>query len=320
MKLAILDDYQHVALESADWSRLEGVDVSVFNEAFSSVDDAAARLAPFDILCLMRERTAFPRALIERLPNLKFISLTGQRAGSLDSRACSERGIAISHTGGGNGMTSTAELAWGLIIAAARNLAKAGRNMREGRWHHDLAAGMALDGKRLGLLGLGKIGSRMAAIGRAFGMEVIAWSQNLTADKAAAGSARLVSKEELFASADVLSVHLVLGERTRGLVGATELARMQPGAILVNTSRGPIIDERALLEALKKGRPGHAALDVYDREPLPADHPLRRLENVTLSPHLGYVNAKNYRTFYADTVDNVAAWLAGKPVRVLKQD
>jgi phosphoglycerate dehydrogenase-like enzyme len=320
MKLAILDDYQRVALESADWSRLKGVDVSVFNEAFSSVDDAAARLAPFNILCLMRERTAFPRALIERLPNLKFISLTGQRAGSLDSTACSERGIAISHTGGGNGMTSTAELTWGLIIAAARNLAKAGRNMREGRWHHDLAAGMALDGKRLGLLGLGKIGSRMAAIGRAFGMEVVAWSQNLTAEKAAAGGARLVSKEELFASADVLSVHLVLSERTRGLVGATELARMQPGAILVNTSRGPIIDERALLEALKKGRPGHAALDVYDREPLPADHPLRRLENVTLSPHLGYVNAKNYRTFYADTVDNVAAWLAGKPVRVLKQD
>jgi phosphoglycerate dehydrogenase-like enzyme len=317
LKLAILDDYQRVALRSASWERLKGVEISVFHEAFASLDEAARKLQPFDILCLMRERTAFPRALIERLPNLKVISLTGLRAGSLDSAACKERGIPISHTGSGNGTGSTAELTWGLIIAAARGLAKGERNMRSGRWHEGLAPGMALGGKRLGLLGLGKIGSRVAAIGSAFGMEVAAWSQNLTLARAAEAGALYVSKEELFAASDIVSIHLVLSDRTRGLVGASELSKMKPSAILVNVSRGPIVDEAAMLKALRNGRPGHAALDVYDREPLPADHPLRQLDNVTLSPHLGYVNEDNYRMLYSDTVENVAAWLEGRPVRLL---
>jgi phosphoglycerate dehydrogenase-like enzyme len=317
MKLAILDDYQRVAMKSADWSKLKDVEVTVFHEAFSSVDDAARKLAPFDILCLMRERTAFPRALVERLPNLKFMSLTGGRAGSLDSRACAERGIPISHTIGGNGTVATAELTWGLIIAAARGLDKGERNMRAGRWHEGLPPGMTLGGRRLGVLGLGKMGSQVAAIGKAFGMEVVAWSQNLTAEKAKEKGVGYVSKEELFSASDVVTIHMVLSERTRGLVGRDELAKMKLGALLVNVSRGPIVQEEALLEALRQKRIS-AALDVYDREPLPADHPLRKMENATLSPHLGYVNEENYRTFYKDTVENVAAWLAGKPVRLLQ--
>ena len=317
MKLAILDDYHRVSLHSADWASLKGVEVTVFDRAFDSEDDAARKLAPFDILCLMRERTAFPRALIERLPNLKFMSLTGSRAGTLDSKFARSRGIPISHTRGGNGQSSTAELAWALIIAAARNLAQAERNMREGKWHEGLAPGMALAGKRLGLVGLGKIGSAVARVGKAFGMDVVAWSQNLTPEKAAAGGATHVSKEELFSTSEVVSIHLVLSDRSRGIVGAADLARMKHGAILVNVSRGPLIEEASLLEALVKNRI-HAALDVYDREPLPAEHPLRTLPNVTLSPHLGYVNDENYRVFYADTVENVAAWLKGKPIRLLE--
>jgi D-3-phosphoglycerate dehydrogenase len=319
MKLAILDDYQRVALGSADWSRLKGVDITVFDKAFASLDDAAAKLAAFEILVLMRERTAFPRALIERLPNLRFINLTGTRAASLEAQAAAERGIPISHTRGGNGQAASAELTWGLIIAAARGLARGERNLRSGGWHENLAPGSALVGKRLGLLGLGKIGAAVGRVGKAFGMEVAAWSQNLTLERARAEGAQYVSKEELFAESDVVSVHLVLSERTRGIVGASDLARMKPGAILVNVSRGPLVEEQALLEGLRKGRPGHAALDVYDREPLPADHPLRKMENVTLSPHLGYVNEENYRTFYGDTVENIAAWLEGKPIRLLAQ-
>jgi D-3-phosphoglycerate dehydrogenase len=322
MRLAILDDYQRVALGSADWERLRrrGVEITVFHEAFASEEQAAERLAPFEVLCLMRERTAFPRSLIERLPRLRFVTYTGTRSPSLDAAACAARGIAVSHTRGGNGTVSTAELTWGLIIAAARNLARAERTMRAGGWHEGVAPGSVLEGRTLGILGLGRMGSRVAQIGRAFGMQVIAWSQNLSPEKAAAGGAAYVLKEELFARADVLSIHLVLSARTRALVGAAELARMKPSAILVNVSRGPIVEERALLDALRAGRPGHAALDVYEREPLPADHPLRAMDNVTLSPHLGYVNADNVRTFYADTVENVEAWLERKPIRLLQAE
>ena len=317
MKLAILDDYQRVALESADWSRLKGVEISVFDQAFASPEEAAQKLAPFPILCLMRERTAFPRALLERLPNLRFMSLTGARAGSLDSQYCKERGIPVSHTRTGNGTASTAELTWGLIIAAARGLAKGERNMRAGRWHEGLGAGRALGGKRLGLIGLGKIGSAVARIGKAFDMVVVAWSQNLTPEKAAQAGAAFLPKDELLRTADVVSLHLVLSDRTRGILARDDLLKFKPGAILVNVSRGPLVDEAALIEALQSGRLGHAALDVYDREPLPAGHVLRKLDNVTLSPHLGYVNEENYRVFHADTVENVAAWLAGNPIRVL---
>jgi phosphoglycerate dehydrogenase-like enzyme len=313
MKLAILDDYQRVALKYADWESLKGVEVTVFDKP---LQDPAKQLAAFDIVCLMRERTPFPRALIDKLPNLKFVSLTGARSPSLDSQALKERGVPVSNTRSAGGGTSTVELTWGLIIAGARGLAKGERNMRSGRWHEGLSPGFSLAGKRLGLLGLGNIGARVAAIGKAFGMECAAWSQNLTADKAKSAGVQLVSKEELFAGSDVVTIHLVLSERTRGLVRAEDLERMKPGAVLVNTSRGPIVVEPDLLKVLKTGKL-HAALDVYEREPLLADHALRSMDNVTLSPHLGYVHEDNYRIFYSDTVENVAAWLAGRPIRLL---
>jgi D-3-phosphoglycerate dehydrogenase len=317
MKLAVLDDYQRLALKSADWRSLKGVQVKVFDAPFASPDDAARKLKPFDILCLMRERMPFPRQLVEKLPNLKFVSLTGRRAGSLDSKALAERGIPVSHTGAGNGTASTVELTWGLILAAARNLEQANRNMRAGKWHQALPAGTALQGKTLGLIGAGGIGAKVGLVGKAFGMDVVAWSPNLTPEKAGAAGLRHVEKDELFSTADVITIHMVLSERSRHLVSRHDFQKMKKGAILVNTSRGPIVDEAALLAWLKKGK-GHAALDVYEREPLPAKHPLRKMQNVTLSPHLGYVNEENYRTFYRDTVENVAAWLAGKPIRILQ--
>lgn len=315
MKVAVLDDYQRLALEYADWKSLKGAEVVVFDRAFSR-EEAEKQLRPFDVVCLMRERTPFGRALIEKLPNLKFVSLTGARSPSLDSQALKERGIPVSNTRSAGGGLSTVELTWGLIIAAARGLAKGERNMRAGRWHEDLGPGFSLGGRRLALLGLGNIGARVAAIGKAFGMDCVAWSQNLTAEKAQAAGVALVSKEELFSTCDVVTIHLVLSDRTRGLVRAADLARMKRGAVLVNTSRGPIVDEKDLLSVLGSGRI-HAALDVYETEPLPADHALRKMENVTLSPHLGYVHEENYRVFYRDTVENVAAWLAGKPIRVI---
>jgi D-3-phosphoglycerate dehydrogenase len=317
VKLAVLDDYQRVALDSADWKSLKGVQVKVFDRPFASLDEAARKLKPFDILCLMRERMPFPRQLSDRLPNLKFVNLTGRRAGSLDSKALAERGIPVSHTGTGNGTASTVELTWGLILAAARNLEKASANMRSGKWHQALPAGTALQGKTLGLVGAGGIGAKVGLVGKAFGMDVIAWSPNLTPEKAGAAGVRCVAKDELLSTADVLTIHMVLSDKTRNLLGRKDLEKLKPGALLVNTSRGPLIDEKAMLAWLKKGR-GHAALDVYDREPLPARHPLRKMRNVTLSPHLGYVNEANYRTFHRDTVENVAAWLAGKPIRILQ--
>jgi D-3-phosphoglycerate dehydrogenase len=322
MKLAILDDYQQLALKSADWERLRkrGVEVSVFHEAFASRDDAAAKLAPFEVLVLMRERTPFPRELIEKLPKLKFMALTGLRSASLDLAACSARKVPVSNTRAGSTSAVTAEFCFLLMLAAARDLAKAERGMRAGRWHEGIAGGIVLEGKRLGLVGLGKLGSRVAGYAKAFGMDVVAWSQNLTAEKAAAAGAAFVSKEELFRTADFVSIQLVLSDRSRGLVGASDLALMKPTAILVNTSRGPIVDEPAMLAALQSGKFAHAALDVYGVEPLPAHHPLRKLDNVTLSPHLGYVSEDVYRTFWSDCVENVEAWLDGKPVRVLNPE
>ncbi|MFN0159839.1 MAG: D-2-hydroxyacid dehydrogenase family protein [Burkholderiales bacterium] len=322
MKVAILDDYQRLALASADWERLtpRGCEVAVFTEAFASQDEAAAKLAAFDILVLMRERTPFPRTLIERLPQLKFIALTGLRSASLDLAACSVRKVPVSGTRAGSSSAVTAEFAFSLMLAAARDLAKAERNMRAGLWHEGLRGGTILEGRRLGLVGLGKLGGRMAGYAKAFGMEVVAWSQNLTEEKAVAGGAKLVSKEELLRTSDFVSIHLVLSDRSRGLIGAAELALMKKGATLVNTSRGPIVDEKAMLAALREGRLGHAALDVYDTEPLPADHPLRRMENVTLAPHLGYVSEDVYRTFWGDALENVEAWLDGRPIRVLNPE
>jgi phosphoglycerate dehydrogenase-like enzyme len=313
MKLAVLDDYQRVALAYAGWKSLQGVEVRVFDEPLK---DPAKQLAPFDAVCLMRERTPFPRALIEKLPNLKFVSLTGARSPSLDTQALKERGIPVSNTRSAGGGLSTVELTWGLVIAAARGLAKGERNMRAGRWHEGLAPGFSLAGRKLGVLGLGNIGTRVAAIGKAFDMECSGWSQNLTREKADAAGVQLASREQLFSQSDVVTIHLVLSDRTRGLVAEADLNRMKPGALLVNTSRGPIVDEKSLLSWLSKNK-NLAALDVYEHEPLAAAHTLRTMENVTLSPHLGYVHEDNYRIFYADTVENVAAWLAGKPVRVI---
>jgi phosphoglycerate dehydrogenase-like enzyme len=322
MRLAILDDYMNLALASADWEgvRRRGVEITVFDTAFASAQVAAAELAPFEIVNLLRERTHFTRALIERLPNLKLIAMTGRRAPSLDIAAATERRILISNTHGGEGGASTAELAWSLLMAAARDLANADRGMRAGRWHAGVRAGLVLEERRLGVIGLGRLGSRVAGYGRAFGMDVVAWSQNLTAERAAECGARYVSKDELFATADFISVHIVLSERTRGLIGAADFARMKPNAIFVNSSRGPIVNESDLIDALKRRRFAHAALDVYSREPLPAEHPLRSMDNVTLAPHLGYVNTDIFKHFYGESVKNIEAWLDGKPINVLNPD
>ena len=322
VKLALLDDYQKVALRMADWDRLRrrGVEITVFHEPFASVEDAAARLAPFDVLGLLRERTAFPRALIEKLPNLKFMVLTGARASSLDDKAATERGIPISNTPGGGSTASTAELCWALLMSCARDLAKAERLMRSGGWHDGIRQMVVLEGKRLGIIGLGRLGSRVAGYGRAFGMDVVAWSENLTEEKAAKGGARLVSKDELLATSDFVSIHLVLSARSRGLIGAADLAKMKKTATLVNTARGPIVDEAALIAALKNGTIAHAGLDVYDKEPLPKGHPLTTLDNVTLVPHLGYVVEESYRQFYGGTVEDIEAWLDGKPINVINPE
>jgi D-3-phosphoglycerate dehydrogenase len=322
MKLAILDDYMQVAMKSADWAgiRQRGVEITVFDEAFASADDAAAKLAPFEIVNLLRERTHFPRALIERLPNLKLIAMTGRRAPSLDIAAATDRKVLVCNTHGGEGGASTAELAWTLLLAAARDLTNAERGVRAGRWHEGVRLGVVLEGRRLGVIGLGRLGAKIAAYGKAFGMEVVAWSQNLTRERAAECGARYVSKEELFATSDFISVHVVLSDRTRGLIGAADFARMKPSAIFVNSARGPIVDEAALIEALRSRKLAHAALDVYAREPLPVDHPLRSLEHVTLAPHLGYVNTDVFGHFYGESVKNIEAWLDGKPINVLNPD
>jgi phosphoglycerate dehydrogenase-like enzyme len=322
MKLALLDDYQKVALRMADWDRLRkrGIEITVFHDPFTSVEDAAQKLEPFDILGLLRERTAFPRALIEKLPNLKFMVLTGARAASLDDKAAAERGIPISTTPGGTSNAPTAELGWALLMMCARDLAKAERLARQGNWHDGIEQMVVLEGKRLGILGLGKLGTRAARYGKAFGMDVVAWSQNLTAEKAAAEGVTYVSKDELLATSDFVSIHLALSDRTRGLIGAADLAKMKKTAILVNTSRGPIVDEAALIAALKDRTILHAGLDVYDKEPMSADHPLTKLDNVTLIPHLGYVVEESYRHFYEGTIKDIEAWLEGKPINVLNPD
>jgi phosphoglycerate dehydrogenase-like enzyme len=317
--VAILDDYAGVALELADWSAVQSrSEVTVFGSHLSEAE-AAEALRPFDVVCTMRERMAFPRALIERLPDLKLITIVGRSLPNLDMAAASEHGVLVSHSDfAGPHFRSvrdaTPELAWGLMISTVRNLADEHRRMRDGGWQ--ATTGVTLGGKTLGLLGLGRTGKRMAEYAKVFGMPVIAWSQNLTDDAAAAAGARRVDKAELFEESDVVSVHLVLSERTRGLVGAPELARMKPTAYLINTSRGPIVDEAALIAALETRRIAGAGLDVFDVEPPPPDHPLRRLSNVTLSPHLGYVTREMLSAFYADTVEAVVAWLDGTPVRV----
>jgi len=320
--VAILDDYARVSLDLADWSPVrDKADLTVFDRHLTE-DEAAEALRPFDVICTLRERMAFPRTLIERLPNLKLLTIVGMSLANLDLDAASEHGILVTHpdfadpafAAAGDG---TPELAWGLLMATVRNLAEEHRRMREGGWQ--ATTGMTLSGKTLGLLGLGRIGKRMAGYATAFGMKVVAWSQNLTAEAATAAGARLVGKKTLFREADVLSIHVVLSERTRGLVAAPEFALMKPTAYLINTSRGPIVDEAALVDALKTGRIAGAGLDVYDLEPPPSEHALRLLPNVTLSPHLGYVTRELLSVIYTDTVEAVVAWLNGTPIRVVNR-
>jgi phosphoglycerate dehydrogenase-like enzyme len=313
-RLAILDDYQDVALSLADWGRLEpDVEVTVFRDHIGDLDALAERLHDFEIIVAMRERTPFARALLERLPNLRLLVSTGERNRSIDLDAAQEAGVVVCGTGGvGSG---TVELTWGLIIALMRNIPREDAAVRAGSWQVSL--GPELAGRTIGVVGLGRVGGRVAQIARAFGMSVIAWSENLTAERAAAVEARLVGKDELLASADVVTLHLVLGERTRGLLGERELALMKPTAYLVNTSRGPIVDERALIRALAEGSIAGAALDVFDEEPLPLDHPLRTLANTVLTPHIGYVGQDAYAVFYADALEDVEAFLAGAPIRPL---
>ena len=315
MRLSILDDYQGVALEMADWSPLEGrVEIVVERKPFADEDAAARALAGSEIIAAMRERTPFPRSLVERLPDLKLLNTTGMRNASFDLAALRDRGVVVCGTEGGG--LDTAELTWGLIIGAARRIAEDHQAMREGLWQ--TRVGNRLEGKTLGVLGLGRLGSAVARVGLAFDMKVIAWSPNLTAERAAAVGVERVDKEALLRQSDVLSVHMVLSPRSRGLVGRNDIALMKKTAILVNTSRGPIVDVYAVIEALEAGRLGYAAFDVYDREPLPADHPLRRTPNVLLTPHIGYVTEENYRSSYPQIVENITAFLDGHPVRVIQ--
>ena len=306
VKVAILDDYQNAALQMADWSPLAGrATITVFNDHLDDPDALAARLAPFEVVCVMRERTPLTRAILERLPRLKLIASTGFRNASIDLQAARERGIAVAHTGYES--TPTIEMTWALILASARHVATESASLRSGGWQRSI--GNDLKGKTLGVLGLGNIGGEVARIGQAFGMRVIAWSENLTAEKAAAAGAEHVQKNELFRQSDVLTIHLILSRRSRRLVGAAELALMKSTAWLVNAARGPIVDEGALISALREHRIAGAAVDVFDVEPLPVDHPYRSLDNMLATPHLGYVSLNLYQTFYGDTVKNIVAWL-----------
>ena len=314
-RVAILDDYQGVARGMADWASLPaGTEVVFFADHLKDNAAIAARLADFDAVVAMRERTAFPRALLERLPKLKLLITTGMRNASIDVAAATERGITVCGTSGLP--YPTAELTWGLILALFRRIPQEDRSTREGTWQ--VSCGLGLNGKTLGVIGLGGLGSRVARVGTAFEMKVVAWSQNLTAERAAEFGATLVSKDELLATSDVATIHLVLGDRTRGLIGARELSRMKRTAYLVNTSRGPIVDEAALVAALNAGTIAGAGLDVYDDEPLPMDHPLRNHPKTVITPHLGYVTEETYRIFYGHALEDVKGWLAKQPVRVIR--
>jgi phosphoglycerate dehydrogenase-like enzyme len=313
--IAVLDDYQNAALRMADWSKLQRDHrLVVFNERLPDVDAAARALAPFDIIGIMRERTPFPRALFERLPNLRLLVTTGKRNASIDLEAAKERKVTVCGTGGGG--RATAELAIALMLALARHLREEFHAMRAGGgWQTTI--GFDLDGRTLGVIGLGNLGAKVAKIGSAMGMKVIAWSENLTAERAKEQGAERVDKDELFRRADIVTVHSVLSPRTRGLIGARELALMQPTALLINTSRGPIIQEGAILAALREKRIAGFGADTYDVEPLPSDHPLRSEPRALLTPHLGYVTEDTYRAFYGGMVAGIEAWLAGKPVGVI---
>jgi len=326
MRVAILDDYQQVALASADWSAVrELAEVYVFAQHIARTEDLVSALEPFDVIVAMRERTAFDAERLNQLRRLRLLVTTGMANASIDLAVAGERGITVCGTGGIVG--STAELTWGLILALVRHIPEEDRRMKmagraggaalsvAGGWQQTVGTG--LEGKRLGVVGLGNQGRRVADVGQAFGMKVVAWSQNLDPDTAKKAHARAVSKEELFSSSDVVTVHYKLSPRSVGLVGAAELALMKPSAYLVNTSRGPLVDSAALLAALRSGSIAGAGLDVYDIEPLPLSDPLRAAPNVVLTPHLGYVTEESYQVFYGEAAEDIVAWAKGTPVRVL---
>jgi phosphoglycerate dehydrogenase-like enzyme len=313
-RIAVLDDYQSAAAGFADWSLVPGpVDVVEFADHLADEDALVDRLTPFEVVVAMRERTPFPRILLERLPHLRLLVTTGRRNASIDVAAAAERGITVCGTG--SHAAGPVELTWALILAVARQVPLEDASVRAGGWQETVGTDLA--GATLGVLGLGRLGERVARIGQAFDMDVVAWSQNLTSQRAAEVGVRRVDRDELFATADVLTVHLLLSDRTRGLVGRDELERMKPSAILVNTSRGPIVNQSALLDALNSSRIAGAGLDVFDTEPLAPDHPLRSAPRTVLTPHLGYVTEKTYEIFFREAVEDVAAFLAGNPIRVL---
>jgi phosphoglycerate dehydrogenase-like enzyme len=319
MRIAILDDYLRQSQRAADWSALARTcEIVTFDRPIGAAE-AAEVLKPFDIICLLRERMAFPRELIAALPNLKMLAVTGLYNRTLHVAAATARGIVVSYTElRGTYRNATAELTWALIFAVARHVPEESQRMRSGGWQ--TTVGVTLMGRTLGLLGLGRQARRVLPVAKAIGMKVIAWSQNLAADTAAEAGVGRVNKDELFARSDVLSIHLVLAERTRGIVGARELALMKSSAILVNTSRGPLIDEHALVETLRARRIAGAGLDVYAQEPLPDDHPLRRLPNAVLMPHQGHHVEEFYEVAYTDSVENITAFLAGRPIRILSPE
>lgn len=317
MRIALMDDYQKVARQSADWSQLpKGCELEVFHDHVKDTDALAKRLAGFDIVMALRERTPFPAALLEKLPRLKMIPTAGPRNASIDLEACTRLGIVVCHTAGGP--DSTGELTWGLIISAMRHIPYEYHALRNGKWQ--TTVGTELGGRTLGVIGLGHIGTRVARVGAAFGMKIIAWSQNLTPEKAKAAGAEYVPLERLLKEADVITIHTRLSDRTRGLIGAAQLGLMKPTSVLVNTSRGPIVDEAALADALRNRRIAGAGLDVYGVEPLPADSPFLKLDNVVVTPHLGYVTYDVYKGFYGQTLENIQAYLKNEPKRVLNPE
>jgi D-3-phosphoglycerate dehydrogenase len=316
-RCAIIDDYQNCALGLADWKSLSpDVEVTVFTDHLDDEGAVAKRLRDFEIVSIMRERTPFPRTLFAKLPNLKLLLTSGMRNAAIDVAAARDHGVTVC----GTQMLGypTAELTWGLILGLLRQIPLEDRETRAGAEAWQRTLGVCVHGKVLGVLGLGRLGSQVATVGKAFGMEVIAWSQNLTAERCAEFGATLVSKDELFARADIVTIHLILSKRTRGLVTAADFAHMKPTSYFVNTSRGPLVDERALISVLERKAIAGAALDVYDIEPLPAAHPLRCFDNTVVTPHLGYVSVENYRRIFATTVDNLRAWLAGKPINIVE--
>jgi phosphoglycerate dehydrogenase-like enzyme len=306
VKIAILDDYQNAALKMADWAALSGrAEITVFNDHVADPSALVERLLPFEVVCVMRERTPLPREVLQHLPRLKLIASTGSRNASTDMGAAKELGITVTATGYRS--SPTIELTWALILASLRGIVHENNSIRNGGWQKSV--GQDLSGKILGVVGLGNIGGQVARIGLAFGMKIIAWSQNMTPEIAEAAGARLVSKDELFRQADIVTIHLILSGRTKGLVGAAELRLMKPTSRLINTSRGPIVDEASLIEALRSRAIAGAAIDVFDQEPLPSEHPFRSMDNILATPHIGYVTEDLYRTFYGDTVANITAWL-----------